>query len=77
MEIIQIVLDEKLLQAVDRVARRTGQNRSALIRDALMGHLRRLEIRALEQRDRDGYLRQPQVQEELRAWEAEMAWPEE
>ncbi len=76
METIQVVLDRKLLQAADRAARRTKQNRSALIRDALREHLRALEIRELEQRDRDGYLKNPQTSEST-AWEAEAAWPEE
>jgi metal-responsive CopG/Arc/MetJ family transcriptional regulator len=76
METIQVVLDTKLLQATDRVARRTKRNRSALIRDALRAHLRQLEIRALEDRDREGYSKKPQVHEEVLAWEAEASWPE-
>jgi metal-responsive CopG/Arc/MetJ family transcriptional regulator len=47
METVQIVLDEKLLRDTDRAARRTKQNRSALVREALREHLRRLDIRAL------------------------------
>ena len=77
METIQVVLDGKLLQAADRAARRTKRNRSALIRDALREHLRQLEIRALEDRDREGYSRQPQAHEEVLAWEAEASWPDE
>jgi metal-responsive CopG/Arc/MetJ family transcriptional regulator len=77
METIQVVLDAKLLQAADRAARRTKQNRSALIRDALREHLTRLEIRALEERDREGYARRPQSKEESLLWEAEAAWPAE
>jgi metal-responsive CopG/Arc/MetJ family transcriptional regulator len=73
METIQVVLDKQLLQAADRAARRTKQNRSALVRDALREHLRLLERRALEHRDREGYSRQPQQQD---PWEAEAAWPE-
>lgn len=76
METIQVVLDRKLLQAADRAARRTKQNRSALIRDALREHLRTLEIRALEQRDRDGYLKHAQA-DELLLWETESVWPVE
>jgi metal-responsive CopG/Arc/MetJ family transcriptional regulator len=76
METIQVVLDSKLLQAADRAARHTKRNRSALIRDALREHLRRLEIRALEQRDRDGYAKAPPNDEAL-VWEAEAAWPAE
>jgi metal-responsive CopG/Arc/MetJ family transcriptional regulator len=77
METIQIVLDKKLLQATDRAARRTKRNRSALVREALREHLRRLEIRALEQRDREGYSSQPRARDESLLWEAEAAWPEE
>jgi metal-responsive CopG/Arc/MetJ family transcriptional regulator len=77
METIQVVLDKKLLQAADRAARRTKRNRSALIRDALREHLRRLEIGALERRDREGYSRQPQAHNESLVWEAEAAWPAE
>jgi metal-responsive CopG/Arc/MetJ family transcriptional regulator len=77
METVQIVLDEKLLRATDRAARRTKQNRSALVREALREHLRRLEVRALEERDREGYSRVPQQRDEAKKWEAEAAWPAE
>jgi len=49
METVQIVIDKELLQATDRVAKRTKQSRSALVRDALRAHLRGLEIRASEE----------------------------
>jgi metal-responsive CopG/Arc/MetJ family transcriptional regulator len=77
MEIVQIVLDKKLLHATDQAARRTRRNRSALVRDALREHLRRLEVRAKEERDRAGYSRQPQARDESHRWEAEAAWPAE
>ena len=77
METIQIVLDKKLLQATDQAARQMKRNRSALVRDALREHLRRLDVRAREERDRQGYSRRPQGTEESLAWEAEAAWPVE
>ena len=77
MQIVQIVLDEKLLQATDRAAKRTRRNRSALVRDALREHLRRLELLASEERDRAGYSRNPQSDADARGWEAEAAWPGE
>jgi Arc/MetJ-type ribon-helix-helix transcriptional regulator len=77
MEIIQIVLDKKLLHAADQAAKRTRRNRSALVRDALREHLRRLELRASEERDRQGYSRHPQADPEARSWESEAAWQEE
>jgi metal-responsive CopG/Arc/MetJ family transcriptional regulator len=77
METIQVVLDKKLLQAADQAARRTKRNRSALMRDALREHLQRLDLRAKEERDREGYRRQPQNLDEIRLWEGKAAWPEE
>ena len=77
METIQIVLDKKLLDATDAAAQRTKRNRSALVRDALREHLRRLEVRAKEQRDRRGYARQPQTADESLVWEPEATWPAE
>jgi len=77
METIQIVLDKKLLEATDQAARRTKRNRSALVREALREHLRRLEARAREEHDRHGYSRQPHRTDEWLAWEAEAAWPAE
>jgi predicted transcriptional regulator len=77
MQTIQIVLDEKLLKAADRAARRTKRNRSALMRDALREHLRRLEVRSMEERDREGYAREPQMPEEAPLWESEATWPDE
>ena len=77
MVTIQIVLDTKLLEATDRAARHTKRNRSALVRDALREHLRKLEIQALEERDREGYAKQPGARDESPVWEAEAAWPAE
>ncbi len=76
METIQVVIDSKLLQATDQVARRTKRNRSALIRDAIREHLRTLETLTLEERDRQGYSKQP-AQDEAAIWESVAAWPAE
>jgi len=77
METVQIVLDKELLRATDQAARRTKQNRSALVREALREHLRRLEVRAKEKRDHDGYSQHPAARAESRLWEGEAAWPSE
>jgi metal-responsive CopG/Arc/MetJ family transcriptional regulator len=76
VQIIQVVLEEKLLKAADTAAKREKVNRSALIRRALEEHLKRLHIRDLEERDRRGYRAKPQRQEEYRPWEDVAAWPE-
>ncbi len=77
MATVQIVLDKSLLRATDQAAKRTKRNRSALVRDALREHLRKLELRELEDRDRAGYARQPQSAVEWDAWDAEAVWPAE
>lgn len=75
METVQIVIDKKLLHAADQAARRTKQNRSSLVRDALRQYLLRLDVRAKEERDRAGYRQSPDRPDG--AWEAEAAWPPE
>ena len=77
MQIVQIVLDRKLLQAADQAARRTKRNRSALVRDALREHLRKLEVREQEERDRRGYVSTRQDHDSSLTWEAEATWPPE
>ena len=52
-------------------------NRSALIREALQEHLKRLHLVDLEERDRRGYQAKPQRIEEYRPWEEAAAWPED
>jgi metal-responsive CopG/Arc/MetJ family transcriptional regulator len=77
MQTIQVVLDEDLLKAADQAARQMKKNRSQLMREALRQHLRRLEIRAMEEREREGYAKHPQTLEEIAEWEAEAVWPAE
>ena len=75
METIQVVLDSQLLKAADLAAKRQKVNRSALIRQALRDHLKRVREQELEEQDRRGYMAQPQRQEEFRVWEDAGAWP--
>jgi metal-responsive CopG/Arc/MetJ family transcriptional regulator len=72
----KFVLDKKLLHAADEAAKRTRQNRSALVRDALREHLRGLELRASEERDRQGYSLLQQADAEAGGWESEAVWPQ-
>lgn len=77
METIQVVLDKALLQATDQAAHRAKKNRSALVREALREHLKKLELRAAEERDRQGYLKTAQAVKDAKLWEEETAWPAE
>lgn len=77
METIQVVLDEKLLKATDIAAKRQKVNRSALIRRALLEHLRRLHEMEREKEDLRGYTAQPQLGDEYAAWERLAEWPKD
>jgi len=59
IETIRIVLDSDLLRLADRAAKESKTNRSALFREALRAHLKRLDLRQKEARDREGYARYP------------------
>ena len=75
MKSVRIVIDSALLRAADKAAGRTKQSRSELVRDALREHLRRIEIRAKEEREGEAYRKQPQTADEMNAWEGAAAWP--
>jgi len=76
MKTVQMTLDESLVEAVDRAARKLGKSRSAFARDALREALARERLRTLEQRHRHGYSRQPVRVGEFDAWETEQVWIE-
>ena len=77
METIQVVLDSALLRAADRAVRRLKTNRSALFREALRAHLKRLDLLEKEKRDREGYLRYPDSLDEPAVWDKAADWPED
>jgi metal-responsive CopG/Arc/MetJ family transcriptional regulator len=77
METIQIVLDSELLRLADRAAKKLKTNRSALFREALRAHLKRMDLRQREMRDREGYLRYPDSLDEPAAWDKVADWPED
>lgn len=74
METVQIVLEKALLQATDRAARQRRLNRSALVREALRAHLKRLETTERERKDRAGYAARPDA--EFGAWDEVIEWPD-
>jgi metal-responsive CopG/Arc/MetJ family transcriptional regulator len=76
MKTIQVVLDSELLRAADSAAKRARVNRSALIRKALREHLRCLNVKELEARERRAYQEQPQDVEEVERWARVAVWPE-
>jgi metal-responsive CopG/Arc/MetJ family transcriptional regulator len=77
METIQVVMEGELLKAADRAARKLKVNRSALIRDAVREHLKRLHTRGLERQEREAYERVPDDPQEFGVWDKVAAWPRE
>ena len=76
MQTIQIVLDEALLKAADREAKRLRTNRSRLFRTALREHLKRSRAKGDEERERASYAATPEG-DEMAAFEKVAAWPED
>jgi len=74
MKTIQVVIDEPLLRSADRAAKRLRVNRSIFIREAVAGHLRGLDRRSREERDREGYRQHPD-RLEMAVWDGVAAWP--
>lgn len=74
MATIQVVLDDSLLELADRFAKRQRINRSALIREALRAHLKRLRYAELENQERAAYEQRPDDLDEVRRWEKVADW---
>jgi metal-responsive CopG/Arc/MetJ family transcriptional regulator len=74
MRTVQMTLDDELVSAVDKIARRMGTTRSAFTRQALQEALRRIHTANLERRHREGYARKPVRRGEFSVWEKEQAW---
>jgi metal-responsive CopG/Arc/MetJ family transcriptional regulator len=76
MKTVQMTLDEALVDAVDRAAKKLGTSRSAFTRRALREALEKAQIRALEKKHRAGYERHPVRREEFSISEGEQVWTE-
>ena len=76
MKTVQMTLDEDLVDAVDKAAKRIGTTRSAFAREALRVALGKVQMKELERKHRDGYKRKPVGKGEFSVWEEEQAWGE-
>ncbi len=77
MKTIQMTIDERLLEEVDRLITVLNTTRSAFIRDALQVALRRYMVAQLEEQHAQGYAQRPVQPGEFDVWAAEQAWVEE
>jgi metal-responsive CopG/Arc/MetJ family transcriptional regulator len=74
---VQMTLDEDLVKAIDRAAKRLRTTRSAFARKALREALRGLTLAGLERQHRKGYEARPVRKGEFSPWEKEQQWGEE
>ena len=74
MKTVQMTLDEQLVKAVDRAARKLGTTRSGFTREALRSALKEVRVKELELRHREGYQRKPVRRGEFSEWESEQVW---
>jgi metal-responsive CopG/Arc/MetJ family transcriptional regulator len=77
MKAVQMTLEEDLVAAVDRLARRLKTTRSAFARDALRDALAKHRVRELEQKHRLGYQKHPVKRGEFDIWQTEQRWGDE
>jgi metal-responsive CopG/Arc/MetJ family transcriptional regulator len=76
MRTVQLTLDEELVEAVDKTAKKLGTTRSGFTREALRAALVQSRERELERKHREGYLRKPPKRGEFKVWEKEQVWGE-
>jgi metal-responsive CopG/Arc/MetJ family transcriptional regulator len=74
MKTIQMTINDRLLQLVDKMCRARKTTRSAFIRDALEAEIRRQRIREDEARHAEGYARKPVAPGEFDVWVNEQDW---
>ena len=74
MKTIHVTLDERLVKAVDSAARKLGTTRSGFTREALRSALKKVRIKELESKHREGYKHKPVRRGEFSNWEAEQVW---
>jgi metal-responsive CopG/Arc/MetJ family transcriptional regulator len=71
-----MTLDERLVERVDRVARKLGKSRSSFTRDALRDALAHLAMQEKERQHRRGYATRPVAPGEFDDWPKEQVWPD-
>lgn len=77
MRTVRMKLDEDLVEAMDRAAKRLGTTREAFVREALRKAVEDIETASLEQKHRRGYELHPVGRDEFSVWEGEHDWGDE
>jgi metal-responsive CopG/Arc/MetJ family transcriptional regulator len=74
LKTVHVTLDDCLVKAVDSAARKLGTTRSGFTREALRSALKKVRIKELESKHREGYKHKPVRRGEFSNWEAEQVW---
>jgi len=77
MKAIQVTFDEALLARLDRHPMVRERGRSAVLREAASGFLRRAETEEIDRKYREGYADAAELDDELIEWADQGVWQEE
>lgn len=77
MRTVQMTLDEDLVNAVDKAARKLKTTRSAFARDALRAALKKFAVLEKERRHKESYLKHPEDPDEGEVWASQTVWPDD
>jgi metal-responsive CopG/Arc/MetJ family transcriptional regulator len=77
MKAVQVMLDERLLKALDQDAEVRRDGRSAVLRRAVAEYLRKKKRRRITEAYRQAYAERDPLRDDFSGWENEGAWPEE
>ncbi len=69
-----MTLDEGLLETVDRIVKKLHTNRSAFTRKALQVAISSYNTSRLEQKQQQGYMKQPVAEDEFDFRDDDQAW---
>jgi metal-responsive CopG/Arc/MetJ family transcriptional regulator len=77
MKAVQVMLDERLLEALDRDEEVRRDGRSAVLRRATAEYLRQKRRKRITNAYRRAYAARDPLADEFSGWEREGSWPEE
>jgi metal-responsive CopG/Arc/MetJ family transcriptional regulator len=77
MKPVQVLLDEPLLEALDRSPEVKADGRSAVVRRVLDDWLAARKEARIDAASRRGYGKEPGVGKDWQGWEEQGAWPDE
>jgi len=74
MKTIQMTIDDKLLEDVDKLTAELETTRSAFVRSALQAAIKKHRIREMERKHEEAYRKQPQQPEEYEVDDDARGW---